>query len=233
MGLRPPDVQRLLVRPAVTGSVDVAGGGPAAEGGGDAPWADLAAQLPSPALLDLFRDRVGPEQLVRRLVFHDAGDQAGGGHFSCVSMCVAMTHKEFEQRKRRLDEQLEAGIAMLREGHRAQIRALERRAGGEPAAAEVLRQDAEAPARGARRTRVYRPQGEVYEEVAAVLSQLPAEFDKNDVLRALGRPAGRASLFRALRKLEDEGRIEVQSFGSGRVAAIYRRKQKDAPAEYD
>jgi hypothetical protein len=85
-------------------------------------------------------------------------------------MCVTITHQEFEQRKRRLDKQLAAGIAMLREGHRAQVRALER---------------------------VRRTGGEVYEEIAAVLSQLPAEFNKNDVLRALGRPASRVSLFRA------------------------------------
>jgi hypothetical protein len=37
-----------------------------------------------------------------------------------------MTDEEFTQRKRTLDLQHEAGIALLRESHRAQVQALER-----------------------------------------------------------------------------------------------------------
>jgi hypothetical protein len=36
-----------------------------------------------------------------------------------------MTREDFEQLKQRLDDQLEAGIALLRESHRSQLRALQ------------------------------------------------------------------------------------------------------------
>lgn len=36
-----------------------------------------------------------------------------------------MTREDFEQLKRKLDDQLEAGIALLRESHRSQVRALQ------------------------------------------------------------------------------------------------------------
>lgn len=128
-----------------------------------------------------------------------------------------MTQEEFEQHKRRLDEQLEAGIGMLRDGHRAQVRALEaawaasRQEPAEPAAPTVPAPE---------KTR--RGSLEVYDEVLAVLDRLPAEFDKNEVCRALGYSPGRVPLFRALRKLEEEGHVKPMEYGAGRRTTVYR-----------
>lgn len=137
-----------------------------------------------------------------------------------------MTPKEFEERRRRLDDQLAAGIALLREAHAAQVRALELvrlAAGGEPGPPEVRRTTAERRPRSAT--------GQLYQEVVALLSRLPAEFTKDDVLRALGHSPNRVSLFRVLQKAEAAGRIEVARFGVGRVPTVFRRKDEATAAE--
>jgi len=143
-----------------------------------------------------------------------------------------MTDEEFAQRKRTLDLQLEAGIALLQDSHRAQVRALEllrsatRNAAG---AAEPPAPEAAAP------TPVRRPKrraaGTLYEEVVSALDQISGEFDKNDVCRLLATSPDRVSLFRVLQRLEEEGRIEMQEFGSGRRTTTYRKKETARPAQ--
>jgi hypothetical protein len=54
--------------------VEAPGGGPAAEGGGDAPWIGTAAELRAPAVLDLLRHSRGSEDGVRSLAFENLGD---------------------------------------------------------------------------------------------------------------------------------------------------------------
>src|SRR5688500_3976891 len=77
LGVGSPDlplrVEGLVVGAAVPDEADRAGGGPAAEGGGDAPRLDAMAQLRAPALLDLLDEHRGPENLVRGLALdHEA-----------------------------------------------------------------------------------------------------------------------------------------------------------------
>lgn len=143
-----------------------------------------------------------------------------------------MTDEEFAQRKRTLDLQLEAGIALLQDSYRAQMRALEllrsasrMAAGGvvEPSARQAA---APAPVRRSKR----RAYGTLYEEVVSALDQITGEFNKNDVYRLLVTPPDRVSLFRVLRQLEEEGRIEVAEYGTGRQATTYRKAEIDRPA---
>ncbi|HEV8580831.1 MAG TPA: hypothetical protein VGX68_17335 [Thermoanaerobaculia bacterium] len=139
-----------------------------------------------------------------------------------------MTDEEFRQRKQALDRQLEAGIALLRNSHRTQVQALEqlwmvsRNAPAAPAEPVVPPKQPPAPDPPARSPR--RAAGELVDEVLRLLDRLPETFDKNDVCRALGYTPDRASLFKALRTLEEGDRIEVRELGGGRRPTVYRRK---------
>ncbi len=138
-----------------------------------------------------------------------------------------MTDEEFTQRKRTLDLQLEANIALLRDSHRAQMQALERlwaATRDEPAGAvETPTPKAAVPAPVARRMR--RAIGSLYDEVVSALDQISGDFDKNDICRLLATAPERSSLFRVLQKLEDEHRIEAREFGSGRRTTTYRKTE--------
>jgi hypothetical protein len=140
-----------------------------------------------------------------------------------------MTREQYEQRKRRLDEQLREGVELLGAAHRQQVRALEL----------VWSMDAEetlssrAPAvetEGGRESmgapapsRIRRGPGELESAVEAVLGSLPEVFDRNDVCRAIGYEPDRGSLYRILEDLRQAGRISVQQLGSGRVPTRYRK----------
>jgi hypothetical protein len=143
-----------------------------------------------------------------------------------------MTDEEFVQRKRTLDLQLEAGIALLQDSHRAQVRALEllrSATRNEPAgAAEPPAPKVAAPAPIRRPKR--RAAGTLYEEVVSALDRISGEFNKNDVIRLLASSPDRVSLFRVLRQLEFEGRIVMQEFGSGRRTSTYRKAESGGPA---
>ena len=136
-----------------------------------------------------------------------------------------MTDEEFAQRKRTLDLQLEAGIALLQDSHRAQVRALELLRSATRNAAGV----AEPPATPVRRPK-RRAAGTLYDEVVSALDQISGEFDKNDVGRRLATSPDRVSLFRVLQRLEEEGWIEMQEFGSGRRTTTYRKRETALPA---
>lgn len=143
-----------------------------------------------------------------------------------------MTDEEFAQRKRTLDLQLEAGTALLQDSHRAQVRALELLRSASQAAAGAVEPPparqaaARAPVKRSKR----RAYGTLYEEVVSALDQITGEFNKNDVFRLLATPPDRVSLFRVLRQLEEEGRIEVKEHGTGRQATTYRKAEIDRPA---
>jgi hypothetical protein len=146
-----------------------------------------------------------------------------------------MKRNEYEQRKRILDEQLRTALDLVHAGHRAQLQMLEllwRTSEGEaPEAPEApsLPESPEAAPSPSPTPRPRRGAGELYDEIIAVLPQLPDDFTKHDVNRCLGHSPDRASVFRVLDMLKREGRIEVKTPGSGQIPAVYRKKHEEAP----
>jgi len=152
-----------------------------------------------------------------------------------------MTREEYEQRKRRLEEQFRAGIELLEVGYREQLRALElvwnarSEVGRVPAAPAVpeaapppaVRDEAPGPAPAAPPRR-RRGAGELREEVLEALDSLPEVFDRNQVCAVLGYQPDRSSLFRILRGLTFEGILVLEKFGRGRVTTKYRKIETDS-----
>lgn len=151
-----------------------------------------------------------------------------------------MTREQYEQRKRRLEEQLQAGIQLLESAHQVQIRALDLvwMLQAEETSAEAVRTEAVAasspvapaplPAPLPRR----RTPGEVTEDILAALPSLPDTFTRGDVCDALGYEPDRALLYRILQDLRREGCIGLQSLGAGQRATVYRRVDpSDSPAD--
>jgi hypothetical protein len=152
-----------------------------------------------------------------------------------------MTRNEYEQRKRRLDEQLRVGIEWLQTAHRQQVEALDllwatgAEEGEDPAAAELrpvapfqpAPAQPQAPARP-RRRRAW----ELYGEVLGVLGKVPEVFDRNHICEQLGYEPDRASLFRTLEQLRDAGVLAREAWGAGRTPTRYRKSQANrSPAE--
>jgi hypothetical protein len=150
-----------------------------------------------------------------------------------------MTREQYEQRKRRLEEQLQAGIQLLESAHQVQIRALDLvwMLQAEEMSAEAARTEAVAastpvapvpPPAPPRR----RMPSEVSDDVEAALPSLPETFTRGDVCDALGYEPDRALLYRILQDLRREGRLGIQSLGAGQRATIYRRiDPSDSPAD--
>lgn len=155
-----------------------------------------------------------------------------------------MTHEEYEERKRRLDEQLEAGIELLKTAHRQQLRALDlvwmTTADGDvtmprlPPPALPVRPPAAAasPAPAAVKSPPppHRTAGQLTVDIRKVLSTLPESFDRNDVRQALGQETDRGSLYRALQNLVDEKVIATERFGQGRVPTRYKKLEGGSSA---
>jgi hypothetical protein len=151
-----------------------------------------------------------------------------------------MDEREYERRKLELERQLEAGIELLRAGHRSQRTALDLvwaaslqnpGRGGLPY--EVPLVSVSTPLPAARPADLPRPQvearkrrwrpGELRDAVVAALSRIPEEFDRDDMLRALGTNPDRGSLYRIFQDLRLEGEIAEIQPGSGQKPARYRR----------
>ena len=141
-----------------------------------------------------------------------------------------MTREEYEQRKRRLEEQFRAGVELLEIGYREQMRALELVWGarsGEGTAEVVpppaVREDAPPRPVHAVPAKRRRGAGELREEVLDAMGSLPEVFDRNQVCDALGYQPDRSSLFRVLQQLTFEDVLSLAKFGGGRVTTKYRK----------
>jgi hypothetical protein len=156
-----------------------------------------------------------------------------------------MTRDEYETRKRRLDEQLRAGVELLEAAHRYQVRALDlvwtMTTSEEPISfplppAEGIPepQPAAAPAPAPAPPPKPRRRGdwEFQEEVEAALAQVPDVFDRNDICQALGYNPDRATLYRALLLLAEKGLTVVEKLGGGRTSTRYRKTGR-GPAQAD
>ena len=149
-----------------------------------------------------------------------------------------MTHDEYEQRKRRLEEELRAGVALLETAFRHQIRALQlvwAATGGDeveippqvlalPAAREflpaapALPAPPVAPPQPARRCA-----WELLEDVESALPKVPDVFDRGDICRAIGYEPDRGSLYRTFQELIGEGAIAIERRGTGKQPSRYKK----------
>jgi len=154
-----------------------------------------------------------------------------------VLQCVHMTREQYEQRKRRLEEQLRAGIQLLESAYQAQVRALdlvwmlqaeEAGAGGEisspaaPGAPAPVSQELPTATRPPHGQRTYAAR----DEIRSVFNRLPQRFTRTDVCSALGYTPDRGALFRVLNEMVDQGYIQIATHGRGKRATVYMKNAK-------
>lgn len=138
-----------------------------------------------------------------------------------------MTREDYEERRRALEEQHRADLALLNAAHDLRLRALERlwqvsvegdRGAAAPDASTLLVQQA------AVRREPGRKRYSVMHDLQAALPGLPQVFDRHDILRALGYAPARTTLHRALEVLQKEDMIAVEDHSLGGVTTRYRKR---------
>jgi hypothetical protein len=139
-----------------------------------------------------------------------------------------MTHNEYEHYRRRLDEQLQSGIELLKAAHAQQVHALElvwkMGSSEEPVRAVAPAPPQNAPVAAAAPAQPSRRGAwELTNDIKAALPRLPEVFDRKAVIQALGYEPDRSSLYRVLKELAYEGVVIQVSIGEGRVPTTYRR----------
>lgn len=163
-----------------------------------------------------------------------------------------MRHSEFERRRRAIERQLEEDLELVRAGYRAKLRALEMlwlaspgedgtgaetvpSVGGDHRTAEEVSQESSetlnasetpGPSETLNETLASPvPQrGDVLRDIEAVLDRLPAVFDKQDIVRALGYSPPRATLYRVISQLKENKKIATQEYSDGRNRTKYRKE---------
>jgi hypothetical protein len=70
-------------------------------------------------------------------------------------------------------------------------------------------------------------------DVEAVLPELPEEFERQDVLRALGYEPPRATLYRVLEQLVLDRRTVTSHFSNGHTPTRYRKLPPPLEEEVD
>ncbi|HEY0513451.1 MAG TPA: hypothetical protein VGH73_16190 [Thermoanaerobaculia bacterium] len=148
-----------------------------------------------------------------------------------------MTREEYEQRKRRVEEQLREGIALLETAHRRQLQALELvwmtstdedlASGPKPAAEPVAARSEPPPPVPAPPRR--RSPFELTQDLAAAWPGVPETFNLHHLREALGYEPDRGSLYRILQQLVKDGNLSVQRPGAGKVPTLYRKTGADNP----
>lgn len=139
-----------------------------------------------------------------------------------------MRHEEYLQHKRDLEERHRAGIELLEAAYQAEMQALETLRAASGARSQTARPQtavaaAPAPSPAGKPVVIRHAPGELAEQVLAALPHLPETFDKNDLGQILTGTPNRASLYRVLQQLVDEGVLAQIEFGSGRRVSTYRK----------
>jgi hypothetical protein len=143
-----------------------------------------------------------------------------------------MTREQYEARKLRLEEELQAAVELVQASYHTQLRALEMvwmSFSGEavetlspvpvpPPPAEVPVPASVAPRKPPRP----RPD-QIYQDIVAALPGLPEVFDRNRVIAAIGYEPDRVALYRILSDLVREGRLHIEVHGRGKLGTKYRR----------
>ena len=135
-----------------------------------------------------------------------------------------MTREEYEECRRRLDEELRAGRELLEASHRAQVRALDLHWQAEKGSAAP-------PHAPPPEKRPRRPALELYDAILERLDELPEVFTKDDLCRALGETPDRRALYRVMQDLAREGWIRLEDRGRSRIPSSYRRLASPASEE--
>jgi len=141
-----------------------------------------------------------------------------------------LNRAEYQRLRRQLDEELRAGIEMLRAGHRAKVEALE--ALWDEPSVEVPASRPAAPSPGEGPVRQppegRRTPGEIRAEVEAAMARLGDGFERGDLCRAMGYEPHRSSLHRVIEEMLHDGALEIESVGAGRRATRYRKGRQSA-----
>jgi hypothetical protein len=138
-----------------------------------------------------------------------------------------LNRAEYQRLRRLLDEELRAGIEMLRAGHRAKVEALEELWEEPSVEVPASRPTAPAPEEPVRQPpEGRRTPGEIRAEVEAALAKLGDELEKSDLCRAMGYEPHRSSLHRVIEEMLADGTLEVESVGAGRRATRYRKGRR-------
>lgn len=154
-----------------------------------------------------------------------------------------MTHNEYEQAKRRLEDSRRAGVDLVETAYRAQMAALEvvwKLVGSPPgdvpqaaeapvSAAPIAPEPPPPPLPPAQRKR--RPGGAVKEELWRIYPQLPETFGRADIHAVLGYEPERASLYRVLGELSAKGTLAIIKHAVGRTPAVYRKIAAELPTD--
>lgn len=145
-----------------------------------------------------------------------------------------MRSSEYEQRRRAIEEQLQADLELIRAGSQAKLRALEMmwlhsaESDGEtprneaPAGVETPGETVPRERRADEQAAVS-PRRDVLSDAEAVLPGLPELFEKRDLVQALGYEPSRSTLFRALDALRVKGKIEIVLYSTGGTRTQYRK----------
>lgn len=150
-----------------------------------------------------------------------------------------MTKEQYEQRKRRLEEQLRDGIQLLESAYQAQVRALDLvwmlQAEESGVRAKTVFSSPEAPAAPTPASQERQPQPPARsqphgqrthtarDEIYSSFHRLPDTFTRSDVCKLLGYEPERGILFRILRELVREGYIRIAERGAGQRATVYAK----------
>ena len=162
-----------------------------------------------------------------------------------------LSKEEYEERRRRLDEQHQATLALVEAAWQAQVRALDlvwlaSGAGGVPLLPQIeglafggpvrlleagaaAERRAPSPAAAPEPPPRRRGPWAVMGEIERVFEELPEVFGHHDLNRALGYDLDRGSARRNLQLLIEDGVLATEQSESGHVRLLYRKLRATIP----